>query len=530
MPVILRSSKQLGSIDKKMTWYGVTGTVGTLENKYLFSDIGRQIETYFTNIREEWWDFGKILSRTKHGNFAHTPTAASYNVDFGLMLAWCKLTQDVASKEELVLVVCDDPWVYRQLGQISGVNSLRPPALWKKRAIYFFRGYFSRVKLVLKFLTALIIFRTSKSAFGHGKISIIAYAHPDSKRDGFDAYFGSLIKELGGINRFLHTDGSLKLAKSLSNDITTSLHAWGSVWYLIPLLFRRWKINKENIKEEYRWLAERSVCIENGGGAIASNAWQSHCQERWARATKPKIILWPWENHPWERELVRVAKTLSVKTLGYQHAVIGPQQFNPGPRSNPDGFNSIPEKIICSGPAYYSQLLDWGMPADMLVIGGSFRYPPFNQNYYDSGGPIFVATSSDTQITQELMAAVEKAASKGYQFLIKIHPLYPKKIMQSKNITITQIGLRDQKGVSALLYATGASGLEGLLAGLPTLRLRPADKVAINVLPEGIEPIIFSKENLAQTLSEAEKQDALDWKTIYSHVDIEMWRKLLAIS
>ena len=85
-------------------------------------------------------------------------------------------------------------------------------------------------------------------------------------------------------------------------------------------------------------------------------------------------------------------------------------------------------------------------------------------------------------------------------------------------------------GVSALLYATGASGLEGLLAGLPTLRLRPADKVAINVLPEGIEPIIFSKENLAQTLSEVEKQDALDWKTIYSHVDIEMWRKLLAIS
>ena len=117
----------------------------------------------------------------------------------------------------------------------------------------------------------------------------------------------------------------------------------------------------------------------------------------------------------------------------------------PGAKSNPDGFNSIPEKIICSGPAYYSQLLDWGMPADMLVIGGSFRYPPFNQNYYDSGGPILFATSSDTQITQELMAAVEKAASKGYQFLIKIHPLYPKKIMQSKNITITQIGLRDQK-------------------------------------------------------------------------------------
>ena len=123
-------------------------------------------------------------------------------------------------------------------------------------------------------------------------------------------------------------------------------------------------------------------------------------------------------------------------------------------------------------------------------------------------------------------------------FYLKLHKklsfyiknFYPKKIIQSKNITITQIGLRDQKGISALLYATGASGLEGLLAGLPTLRLRPADRVAINVLPEGVEPIVFSKENLAQTLSEVEKQDALDWKTIYSHVDIKMWRKLLAIS
>ena len=78
--------------------------------------------------------------------------------------------------------------------------------------------------------------------------------------------------------------------------------------------------------------------------------------------------MWPWENHPWERELCRYAKKYGIKTIGYQHAVIGPQQFNPGPASNPDGFTSIPDRIICSGPAYYKQLIRWGIPAAFLCI------------------------------------------------------------------------------------------------------------------------------------------------------------------
>ncbi len=144
--------------------------------------------------------------------------------------------------------------------------------------------------------------------------------------------------------------------------------------------------------------------------------------------------MWPWENHPWERELCRTAKRHGIKTIGYQHAVIGPQQLNPSPASNPDGLNSIPDRIICSGPAYRDQLIHWGMPRKRLTIGGAFRISKFEGNYFDSSGPVFVATSSDVNITKGLMRAVTKDKNDRRKYLVKIHPLYPMKIKENKNI------------------------------------------------------------------------------------------------
>ena len=145
---------------------------------------------------------------------------------------------------------------------------------------------------------------------------------------------------------------------------------------------------------------------------------------------KPKNILWPWENHPWEREITRYARDQKIKTIGYQHAVIGVQQFNPSPKSNHDGLHSIPSKIICSGEAYYNQLIQWGIPKKTLVIGGAFRFSKNNCGKYNPSGPVFVAASADTEITNLLMKAVIRAQGGGRKFLVKIHPLYPKKIAE----------------------------------------------------------------------------------------------------
>ena len=100
-------------------------------------------------------------------------------------------------------------------------------------------------------------------------------------------------------------------------------------------------------------------------------------------------------------------------------------------------------------------------------------------------------------------------------FLVKIHPLYPKKITETDNIKITTKTIPEQKEISAVIYGTGASGLEGLLAGIPTFRIRPTNKVAVNVLPEGIDAVPFAENELGLKLDNALPPKAVSWEKIY---------------
>ena len=46
---------------------------------------------------------------------------------------------------------------------------------------------------------------------------------------------------------------------------------------------------------------------------------------------------------------------------GYQHAVVGRHRFNFSPASNPDARQSLPDIIMCNGPAYRNQPADLGL-------------------------------------------------------------------------------------------------------------------------------------------------------------------------
>ena len=528
MTVLLRSSSTIKKSERDFSWYSITGTDSDLDDKRLLFDVGKNIEKIFTDIGEVWWGIGKKLSRPPDGHLAHMPTAASYNSDFGQMLAWVKLTEMLAEKKENYIAICDDPWVFRQLSNIEGVKSLGAPPIWTRVLKNMIRGYLARLKLVMRNLTAKLLFHYSRKNLSNIQIGLFAYAHPLSKSTGEDAYFGNLMTQVSGIIRLIHTDGDLNFTKQLMSKSTASLHSWGHFLYCFSLIFKLWRpgVPRDCI---YYWLIKRSISLENSGAAIAANAWQNHCQERCLTELQPQTIVWPWENHPWERELTRFAKAQKIKTIGYQHAVVGVQQFNPSPKSNSDGLNSIPTRIICSGFAYYNQLIDWDLPRDRLVVGGAFRFKKFEEVHYDPNGPIFVAASADSYITETLMRSIQKVRNPKKIFLIKIHPLYPKKIVESDNIRITEKKMGEQGGLSAVVYGTGASGLEGLLAGIPTFRIRPNDKVAVNVLPEGLDAVPFDLWGLESELEKTYSPKKLDWESIYSPVNMEVWGRELGV-
>lgn len=98
MAVFLRRSDDLRDIDSSILWYAVTGTRVDRAIDRRLPDLGAHLEEEFDQVRDQWWIIGKKLGQTKSARLAHMPTAASYNSDFGLMMAWIRLTERICKE------------------------------------------------------------------------------------------------------------------------------------------------------------------------------------------------------------------------------------------------------------------------------------------------------------------------------------------------------------------------------------------------------------------------------------------------
>jgi hypothetical protein len=275
------------------------------------------------------------------------------------------------------------------------------------------------------------------------------------------------------------------------------------------------------------WLIRRAAIIEGSGGAAAMTRWQIRCQSTWLADTRPACITWPWENHPWERDITRQAKRLGIRTVGFQHTVIGPHMFGQSPASNTDGLNSIPDMIVCNGPAYRANLAEWGIPDQRLLIGGNLRLSEQKGFTYDPNGPIFVALPGHLGFSRQMMKAVYPLGLKGYDFLFKVHPMYDFSFDETDNIKRTFATLEELPGVSAVLYCLGTIGLEALLRGMPTLRFSPQGTIALNTLPTMLNARAVDSETLAAELTSIHKPEAPEPGTILSAIDNNVWNQVL---
>ncbi|MBT6825512.1 MAG: hypothetical protein HOA60_05175 [Rhodospirillales bacterium] len=257
------------------------------------------------------------------------------------------------------------------------------------------------------------------------------------------------------------------------------------------------------------------------------NRWQLHCQNNWIREARPSRVCWPWENHAWERGLCRTGNKHGVHTLGYQHTVVGPHQINYSTCTNPDGLDSIPEKVICDGPAYRNEIAAWGVPDDRLVIGGAFRFKRFPLGSHDPLGPVFVPLSAVPAAAQKQIEAAHLLAASGQKVLVKGHPMYPVAFSEVENLDRTEVSLTDQTGISAVLFCTGTSGLEAVLMGLPAYRLMLDDRIAIDVLPANINVPGVTLDNITEQVTGKIPPQSVNWDSVLTEPDIKLWHSLL---
>jgi len=532
VPVLLHRSGSIPAADTYDLWLAVTGTSSDLPLEKHLPDLPRRLQTCFDGIRDRWLAIARRIGATANGALSHTATGAAYNNDFGLMLAWAGLVRELGDDPRRILVLCDDPWLFRHLAAVPGIEMGRPPRVWPIATRLFLRGIAARARLGARLAHMARALKATCRVARPGAATIVVYGHPQSDADGNDAYFGHLMKELPELNRALHTDCMLIRARELCRDGRSfSLHGWGSPLFAVTAVFLRWRLPRELLAMPEHWLLRRASAHENSGGALAITRWQAHCQARWLAAMKPGVVAWPWENHPWERHLARTAHALGIIGVGYQHAVIGRHQFNFSPASNPDDAQSLPDAIMCNGPAYRDQLVALGHDPARLKMGGAFRISRDNSAFHDPAGPVYIALSSVLPISRQMLDAVSAPELNGVRFVVKDHPLYPVDVNESENLKRTALTIPVNGGLRAVVYSTGTTGLEGLLAGVPTYRFLPSDRIAPDILPSGVTVTEQSAEELVETLARPGPSTGpapLDWSKIMAPVDIDLWRSTLA--
>lgn len=527
--LLLRTSDDLPAPESYAVWFATTGAgrPSALASDRRLPALAERVEAAFNEIRETWWRLGREMGEAPGADVAHTPTGGAFGSDFGLMLAWARLAESVARDSVACLAVCDDPWLFRHLASFAGVAAGRPPSLWTRRAFLAMRGVLARAAVSARMAVTALRLRNQKPR--DVAPVILVYGHPESRADGFDAYFGNLMSALPHLRRMLHTDCPPAHARTLARDgRTASLHAWGSPLFALRLPAVRWRPERRHTHGPHGWLVRRAAARENGGGGPAMNRWQIHCQGRWLTAARPAQLAWPWENHAWERALCRQARSAGIATFGYQHTVIGPHQLNYSTATNPDGLASVPDLVIANGPAYARELAAWGVPAERLAIGGAFRFQNLAAGDHDPKGPVFVPLSAIPEAAEAQVAAARRLAERGRKVLVKEHPMYPLSFAENGNLARTDVPLRDQRGLSAVLYATGTSGLEALLAGLPTYRLMLDDRIAIDILPAQLKARAVTLETVAGALDRPEPPPVVAREEIIAPVDMSRWRQWLA--
>jgi hypothetical protein len=336
------------------------------------------------------------------------------------------------------------------------------------------------------------------------------------------------MRDLSEVTRLIHTDCRPSRAEELTGDNRTfSLHSWGSVLFALSLIFVFWRPKKAHLSGPYGWLIRRAAAIENSAGALSMTRWQIFCQDRWLKATGPFSVTWSWENHPWERAFVRSARKLGVRTVGSQDTDVGRHQWNMSPASNPDGLDSVPDIIICNGPAFADELLAWNIPPDRIEVGGSYRLKRIEDSNFDPEGPVFVALSSIPAISKEMMISVQAARNGRHQFLIKEHPMYPFQFEETEDVLRTSQSIPNCLKISAVFYGTGFSGMEGILFGVPTIRLLPNKRIGIDTLPEMLTPITATVNTFKNILDHPMQVPDVKWDDVFVPVDISVWQRNL---
>jgi len=151
---------------------------------------------------------------------------------------------------------------------------------------------------------------------------------------------------------------------------------------------------------------------------------------------RPRVVLYPFENQPWEKALRLGLKRCLPDTavVAYQHSPFPYLLLGPFASSRDIEERQLPDKLVVLGPAWMDIFSKHGYPADMLAVGPALRFShlfdrspdvePENAEENPDGRTVLMAASIGHNDTLELARKTIEAfkADDSVKVLLKFHP------------------------------------------------------------------------------------------------------------
>lgn len=211
---------------------------------------------------------------------------------------------------------------------------------------------------------------------------------------------------------------------------------------------------------------------------IISNLRLSYQIVSLVKMYNPKIVIFPFENHAWERILINKLKKLDTKilTAGYQFSTFSKNQFSSNSVLKKN-FN--PDFVLASGLSTYGYLNKVIKKKIKLVNFGSYKYieKSYPKKNYKNFNFLLVPEAPLSEVYEFLKKGIELAKMyPKFNFVLRLHPMsksqkiinfIKKEIKVHKNLKLSNNKLeKDFFDCSYILYRSSSLCISGTLKGL----------------------------------------------------------------
>jgi len=218
------------------------------------------------------------------------------------------------------------------------------------------------------------------------------------------------------------------------------------------------------------------------------------------KITNPRIVLFTFEGHAWERVLNRAIKNYSKKilTAGYQFTVTTKHQHS---LLRPLKLEYNPDYIFTTGEITKKKFIDkYKRKVVAVETIGSNKFTKINKKKHLQSSVLIVPEAFESETKKMLQFSIDSASTfPNKKFIFRMHPMYSKfsilsKTILPKNLTISKQSLnKDMEESGFLIFRGSAVAFQACMNDILPIYLKSKNELNFNPMFEVFPNILNIK-------------------------------------